>query len=68
MQFELRINGSKKILCCFSDSSEGEVSDSESSGAEPSADTEDGSDVESMGAPPSTRDSRAVFMKKQSNI
>ncbi|KAL1131713.1 hypothetical protein AAG570_011326 [Ranatra chinensis] len=53
------------------DSSDGEVSDSdESSGAEPSADTEDVSDVESTfgEANPNTgNESRAVFLKKHTD-
>ncbi|XP_066901628.1 intermembrane lipid transfer protein VPS13A isoform X3 [Halyomorpha halys] len=53
------------------DSSDGEASDSnDSSGAEPSADTDDNTDVESMTSahhPPSGKESRAIFLKKQSD-
>ncbi|CAH1390229.1 unnamed protein product [Nezara viridula] len=53
------------------DSSDGEASDSnDSSGAEPSADTDDNTDVESLTSahhPPSGKESRAIFLKKQSD-
>lgn len=58
-----------KIWDCCSDSSEGEASESEeSSGAEPSGETEDASEMETMGGSGTTtgREERAVFLKKRS--
>ena len=71
--FETKWNLQLRIIIfywCDSDSSDGEASNSdESSGAEPSDDTDDASELESVAAEPPTAptsESRTVFLKKHS--